>query len=254
MVGRSSADRTPGLVTLELGMSNTYLLPSRGGYLQVDTGYGWTYPDYLRALARRGIELDEIDWLFLTHHHDDHAGFLNQLTRDTEVTVIAHAAAEPLLASGANDTSRGGGYVTRRVKLLADIKMRLDRRWTLTFDPFVLRAHDRRIDHDDDALLPSIGIAGRILTTPGHTIDHLTLLLDDGSAFCGDATANMLRLAGTRHCTVFMTDMEQSYDSWRKLLAAGATTIYPAHGRPFPAEDLIGDLDAITTEQLVPFF
>lgn len=242
------------LITIKLGISNVYLLPRTDGYLQVDTSYAWKYPDYRRALAEHGVDLDDIRYLFLTHHHDDHAGFLNQLTRDADITVIAHTAAEPLLASGINDKSRGGGFVTRRVKFLADLKMRLDRKWTLTFEPFELRPGDLRVDSDNDTLLPQIGLAGRILTTPGHTIDHITLMLDGGDTFCGDAAANMLRFAGTRHCPIFMTDMEQAYESWRKLLAAGATTIYPSHGRPFPAAELARHLDAIRTDQLVRFF
>jgi hypothetical protein len=51
-----------------------------------------------------------------------------------------------------------------------------------------------------------LGIAGQILYTPGHCIDHLAVVLESGEAFCGDA-AGFLLLAGTRYCTVFMTDM-----------------------------------------------
>jgi glyoxylase-like metal-dependent hydrolase (beta-lactamase superfamily II) len=190
----------------------------------------------------------------LTHHHDDHAGFLGPLTRDNDLTVIAHRGAEALLAGGANDKSHGGGFVTRRMNLLARIKMRLDPNWTLTFPPFLLRPNDIRVDSDDDELLRSFGIPGRVLTTPGHTVDSLSVSLNDGSAFCGDAAANVFRVAGTRHCTVFMTDMDAAYDSWRKLIAAGARTIYPAHGRPFDVQLLRRDLDAHSTAELVRFF
>jgi glyoxylase-like metal-dependent hydrolase (beta-lactamase superfamily II) len=127
----------------------------------------------------------------LTHHHDDHAGFLGPLTRDNDLTVIAHRGAEALLAGGANDKSHGGGFVTRRMNLLARIKMRLDPNWTLTFPPFLLRPNDIRVDSDDDELLRSFGIPGRVLTTPGHTVDSLSVSLNDGSAFCGDAAANV---------------------------------------------------------------
>lgn len=242
------------LTTVSVGLSRIHLLPCRGGYLQVDTSYGWSYDKYRAALARNGLSVTDIRYLFLTHHHDDHAGFLNQLTRDGDVTVIAHTAAEALLASGANDRSRGGGFVSRQVKLMAGIKMRLDRKWTLTFDPFTLRPRDARVMSDNDTLLPQLGIPGRILTTPGHTVDHIVLILDSGEVFCGDAAANMLGFAGTRHCPVFMTDMDQAYASWRKMLAAGATTIYPAHGRPFPAAELSRNLDAIRTKDLARFF
>jgi glyoxylase-like metal-dependent hydrolase (beta-lactamase superfamily II) len=51
-----------------------------------------------------------------------------------------------------------------------------------------------------------------------------------------------------------MTDMNAAYASWRKLMAAGARTIYPAHGRPFDAQLLRRDLDAYRTAELVRFF
>jgi hypothetical protein len=130
---RQSPADPAGLVTLRLGISRIYLLPCTGGYLQIDTAYHRQYADYRTALARAGIGLAQLRYLLLTHHHDDHAGFLGPLTRDTDLTVIAHRDAAALLAGGANDRSRGGGFVTRRMNLLARIKMRLDPSWTLTF-------------------------------------------------------------------------------------------------------------------------
>lgn len=251
---KPASTATGQLVTLKVGISRIHLLPCIDGFLQVDTCYGWSYDAYRRALAQHGLGVRDVRYLFLTHHHDDHAGCLNELTTDGDVRVIAHAAAEPLLAAGKNDKSRGGGYVSRRVKVMADLKMRVDKKWTLTFDPFVLRQQDIRVSGDDAELLPLLGVPGRILATPGHTVDSIVLQLDSGEVFCGDAAANLFGFAGTKHCAVFMTDMEQAYESWRKMLAAGATTVYPAHGRPFPAEGLRRHLDALGTSDLVRFF
>jgi glyoxylase-like metal-dependent hydrolase (beta-lactamase superfamily II) len=241
-------------IAVPLSMSTAYLLPCHSGYLQIDTGYAWDYLRYRSMLAHAGVALPDVHYLLLTHHHDDHAGFVGDLARDTELTILAHEQAKLLLLTGTNDTSHGGGYVNRRVKLLASLKMWLDPRWTLTFPPFELRPHDILMRGDDPALLRSLGIAGSILATPGHCIDHLAVVLDNGDAFCGDAAANMLRWAGTRYCTVFMTDMEQAYQSWQKLLAAGATTIYPAHGKPFPAAKLRDNMGRFTTAGLARFF
>ncbi len=242
------------VIGLPLSMSSVYLLACPSGYLQIDTGYGRDYPGYRRRLAQAGIGLDEIKFLLLTHHHDDHAGFLNDLTRDADVTIIAHAEAAALLQSGANDTTRGGGYVNRLVKLIASVKMRLDPQWTLTFAPFTLREKDIRLPGDDNQVLRRLGIPGQILYTPGHCIDHLAVVLDTGETFCGDAAANFILWAGTQYCTVFMTDMETAYRSWQKMLAAGALVIYPAHGRPFSADKLRQNMGRIRTAALARFF
>jgi glyoxylase-like metal-dependent hydrolase (beta-lactamase superfamily II) len=241
-------------IVIPLSMSSVFLLPCQAGYLQVDTGYEHDYAAYRRGLAARGIALQDIHTLVLTHHHDDHAGFLNALTRDTPITIIAHQLARELLKSGQNDKTHGGGYVNGFIKTVAGLKMRFDPRWTLSFPPFTLREHDILLDGDDSQLLPRLGLAGKLLHTPGHCIDHISLVLESGQAFCGDAAANFLLWAGTRYCTVFMTDMPLAYQSWQKILEAGAQTIYPAHGAAFPAEKLRRNMGSIKNQALAAFF
>lgn len=241
-------------ITLPLSMSSVFLLPCSNGYLQVDTGYEHDYPTYRRNLAKAGIDLQQVRYLVLTHHHDDHAGFLNELTHASQVTIIAHAQARPLLAGGQNDKSRGGGYVNGFIKFVAGIKMRLDSRWTLTFPPFTLRERDILLNGDDPQLLRRFGVAGTILYTPGHCIDHLVVVLDSGEAFCGDAAANFLNWAGTHYLPVFMTDMEAAYRGWQKMLDTGAKVIYPSHGKPFPASRLRQHMSSVQTHDLAKFF
>jgi len=70
-------------------------------------------------------------------------------------------------------------------------------------------------------LLAEIGIAGEILSTPGHSDDSVSLLLDDGSVFTGD-----------------LTPLEAAYGeagevvkaSWQLLREKVARRVYPAHG------------------------
>jgi hydroxyacylglutathione hydrolase len=239
---------------LVLSMSSIFLSPCQGGYLQVDTGYEHDYPVYRKNLAGAGIAIENIKYLVLTHHHDDHAGFLNELACDTSVTIIAHEQAGALLKSGKNDKTHGGGYVNGFVKFVAGLKMRFDPRWTLTFPPFILREKDVLLTGDDNQILRRLGVAGQILYTPGHCVDHISIVLDNGDVFCGDAAANFLLWAGTNYCTVFMTDMDEAYRSWQKILAAGAQTIYPAHGKPFPADKLRQNIGRIKAESLASFF
>lgn len=241
-------------IKISLSMSTTYLLPALGGYLQVDTGYERDYSLYRAKLEKLGVPVGDIRYLILTHHHDDHAGFLNDLTRDTSLTIIAHEKARELLKTGANDKSCGGGYVNSFVRYIADAKMQLDPRWTLTFPPFDMRPSDLLIGADDDASLRCFGVAGKLLYTPGHSIDHLTVLLDTGEVFCGDAAASFLLIAGIKYCTVFMTNMKDAYRSWQKILDAGGRMIYPAHGKPFPARKLVENMGKIRTQDLVKFF
>lgn len=241
-------------IMIPLGVSNVYLIPCEGGYLQIDTGYEHNFRGYKNLLSMVGVKLHDIRYLFLTHHHDDHAGFLNELTSEADLTIIAHDKAKSLLLTGMNDKTNGGGYINPTIKVLAEIKMRFDPRWTLTFPPFTLREKDILISADDDQLLRKIGIEGRFLTTPGHCVDHLAIVLDNGDAFCGDAAASFLLPFGTRYCTVFMTNMEDAYRSWQKMLDARARMVYPSHGKAFAAEKLKENMGKYKTSDLVRFF
>jgi glyoxylase-like metal-dependent hydrolase (beta-lactamase superfamily II) len=238
-------------IRIPLGVSTTYLLPCRDGYLQVDTGYDRDYPLYRKRLARLGISPSQVKYLFLTHHHDDHAGFLNELCRDSDPVIIANKIARHLLTTGRNDVTHGGGYVNRLIKFLAGLKMRLDPHWTLAFPPFFLRKKDIIVDEDDSNILPEIGINGRILYTPGHCVDHQVIVLDGGETFCGDAAANFLLWAGTKYFPVFMTDMDEAFRSWRRMLAAGSKKIYPTHGKSFDAKKLRQNINKVRTMDLV---
>ena len=108
-------------INLPLSMSTAFLLPCQGGYLQVDAGYEHDYSIYRKNLSKAGVALESVRYLALTHHHDDHAGFLNQLTRDAEITIIAHEQTKALLKTGKNDKTRGGGYINGFIKLVAGL-------------------------------------------------------------------------------------------------------------------------------------
>lgn len=242
------------IIRIPLSVGSIDLIPCINGYLQVDTGYARDYPAYRRGLKKASIEISQIKYLFLTHHHDDHAGFLNDLTRDIQVTIIANHMAMELLLTGKNDKMRGDGWVSPLIRTLAETKMRFDRNWTLEFPPFALRGQDILIQGDNCEILRKIGVSGDILYTPGHCMDHQVLLLESGETFCGDAAASILLFAGSHYCTVFMTNMEESYQSWQKMLNAGARIIYPSHGKPFPAARLKEHMGKIKTSDLIRFF
>jgi glyoxylase-like metal-dependent hydrolase (beta-lactamase superfamily II) len=233
----------------------TYLMECRGGYLQVDTGYQQDYAAYRRFLEKRGIPLARIRFLLLTHHHDDHAGYLNELTRDNpEVRILAHVRAARLLQQGENDKSNGGGLLNRRIYLLFRLKQILTPDWDLTFAPFALRERDILVEEHARDLSAETGIDGLLLHTPGHSSDSISLLRKDGALFCGDLAANFLSWAGAHHATLFNEDVEQLYDAWRRVLERGAKRIYPSHGSPFDAAVLEKEMGYHRNENLVTFF
>jgi glyoxylase-like metal-dependent hydrolase (beta-lactamase superfamily II) len=89
---------------------------------------------------------------------------------------------------------------------------------------------------DEGLSLSDYGIPGRVLYTPGHSSGSVSILLDSGEAFVGDLAMNTFPLRLSPGLPVLAEDPAAVIASWELLLEAGATEVYPAHGKPFPAE------------------
>ena len=240
---------------IKLSMTRLYLLPgSTGRYTLVDTGYEGEYEQFLEQLEGAGLRIEDIGHLFLTHHHDDHAGFAARLLEARpQIIIIARGEAEPLLAAGHNNTSNGGTLLNRRIRALFHLKRRLSPDWDLSFPPVTLRPQDIRLSAERSNLGKELGFEAQAVYTPGHTSDSQSLLLPDGTLFCGDLAAHFLNFAGAHFCTLFNEDIEQVYLSWRTVLKLGARRVYPAHGRSFDAHTLRKHIDSHDRSSVIPF-
>jgi len=88
---------------IPLGVTNCYLLRCKEGFLMIDTCYFNTYGRFLKVLKKRKIDVGEIRYLLLTHHHDDHAGFAAKLAEDAGCRIIAHEKALQPLKNGRSE-------------------------------------------------------------------------------------------------------------------------------------------------------
>ena len=73
-------------------MVKNYLLETPMGIIAIDTGYPGGAKKFIRRFVRRW-PLSELKYIFLTHHHDDHAGFLADLLEAAGAKVILHPLA-----------------------------------------------------------------------------------------------------------------------------------------------------------------
>lgn len=190
----------PARVTiLNVGyLSTNYWVVSAGrSRLLVDLGYPGTMGKMRASLDRMGVPLKEIRYALATHYHIDHAGLAQEFKQaGVRLLVLeSQVGAIPLMKT-----------------------------WIKPRDQFVdITMHDNvKISFAESRkVLDSIGIAGEILHTPGHSDDSVSLLLDDGSAFTGDLTPPIL---------IGEHDTDVAAASWRLLGARGATRVYPGHG------------------------
>ena len=226
--------------SVKLGWTRCYLFRCDGGYLLIDVYYPGHYAKFEKKLARMGISVSEIKYLFLTHHHDDHAGFAAELVRNTGCKVIAHRNALSALKQGKYEgTTRPANLRVRMAVALYAQYYELFHKG-FTFPPVILTERDIVIKGDNDEFLKGIGIDGVILHTPGHTStgDSISIVLSDGSAFVGDIAMNFLQWTGVGHKPIYIYDLNVVYESWRKLRQHGAKIIYPSHGKSFSASEL----------------
>lgn len=208
-----------------------YLLETPQGIIAIDTGYPGK-ADVFKNRFEKYWPLSALKYIFLTHHHDDHAGFLGELLDMTEAKVILHQLAIPHLEEGRSFDPPEGGYSSFPASLFGRFKK--------DFSFPTVHLGDRAIIVSDETqqIFKQMGLPIRIVFLPGHTADSIGLLLTEtGQLFCGDAAMNAI-ISVARH-TIWIDDATEFGHSWDKMIALKPSRIYPSHGTPFSPSDLV---------------
>lgn len=71
------------IIYVKVSFTNCFFLKCNNGYMLIDTGYPDDYEKFVKKIKKINIELSEIKYIFLTHHHDDHSGFTTELVKNT---------------------------------------------------------------------------------------------------------------------------------------------------------------------------
>lgn len=207
-----------------------YILETPLGWIAVDTGYAGGLRRYLRRFSSIAAS-SEIKYIFLTHAHDDHTGFLGELLKKTGAQLVCSEKSLPRLASGKNAMPPGTGYTSRKAARFSAMMKHA------AVPPVVPDESAIVLRSEADQPFLAAGLPLRVLFLPGHTADSIALLLEEtGELFCGDAAGNNF-LAPARH-SVLIKDLGEYQRSWDRMLAVNPSRILPTHGKPFPPEEL----------------
>ncbi len=220
--------------TLTIGPTNCYLLNVREGYLLIDTSLPECFPQFLEKTKEIRVDPSEIKFLLLTHAHDDHAGFATKLREETGCRIMTHKNSIESLREGC--IVKVGHFLNTRARITMTL-YNLTKRRNFEYVPVTLNEDDTVIEDDDEQTLKALGVDGKIICTPGHTDDGISVITANGDAFVGDVC--MSNLSFLHYRPIEVSDLPSVFTSWQKIIENGARKIYPGHGKPFAVNDLI---------------
>ena len=185
---------------LKYSNTNTYLIKGSRGIILFDTGWAGTFSAFCREIGKLDIQVQKIDYIFISHFHPDHMGIAQEIAEYGPVIVVMDVQREYIHAAD---------YVIKKEK-------------NDTFIPIV----DDNVNYirieESRELLDTIGISGEIISTPGHSDDSISLWTDSGELFVGDL--NPLYELELHKGT-------QIEKSWNRLLKLKPETVYYGHAK-----------------------
>ena len=212
--------------TIPLGFDQCYVLEA-DGVIAIDAGSRGKAAAFVRGLERASLRPEHVRLILLTQAHWDHAGSAGELRELTGAPIALHRHEVEWLEKGLTPLPPGLTPWSRTFMVIHRLLMPLVRVPPTSVD---------RVLDDDGMSLADDGIPGRVIATPGHSPGSVSVVLDGGEVFVGDLAMNAFPLRLTPGLPIFGDDREIIADSWRRLLDAGAESVYPAHGKPFPAD------------------
>ena len=185
---------------LKYGNTNTYFIRGAKGSILLDTDYARTLQMFYKEIKKNGISLKDITYILATHYHPDHMGLVGELV-SMGVKFLVIDTQVPNLHFSDDIFSRDK---------------------TLRFLPSVPEDKAEVVACKDSRIfLASLGIDGEIVSTPSHSEDSITLVLDSGDCFVGDLEP-MEFMDGYEENKALQSD-------WEKVMSFNPRVIHYGH-------------------------
>lgn len=181
----------------------------------VETGPTVAVPNLLKGLDELGVARNEIDYIFLTHIHIDHAGGIGTAAKALpNARVVVHERGRRHLV----DPTR---LWKASVDTLGEIALR--------YGEIEAVPEERIIDASDEMEIDLGGVVLETLLTPGHAPHHLSIYCKPDKVLLSGEAAGCLCDGRPRPATPPPFDMEVSLASLDRLIAFAPDKICFGH-------------------------
>ena len=213
-------DPVPTVLTIPLGHVNVFVLCGTRPVL-VDAGYPGSAEAILVGLARHNVAPDEISLTLITHGHADHFGGAAELRTRIKAPVAMHEADAEVARQGVNPSFAASTFS--------------EKIWARRLSKGTEEPHPVEPDilFDKTLDLTPYGVAGRAISTPGHTPGSISIVLDGGSVIVGDLLMGDLLFTKQPNYPFIIDNGADLNDSIRTVLKLEPKVIYASHGGPF---------------------
>ena len=234
---------------VKLGINNLYLFKNNNGdYLLLDTGLACKENLILNKINKVIGDYNKIKVIVITHSHSDHIGnlklLLDKIKREDKIVII-HSNAKEIMLSGEKIIPNGFYKFTKYIS--KKLKHKSSKKFQKGFKN--LSEEDLKnvifLDFKDyeEFSLNEYGFENlKVIYTPGHSKDSISLVYNDEYLFCGDMIQNLFFKYPL--IPLFGDDIEELISSWKKAIEKGYSRFYPATSKSYILrEDLIKKLE-----------
>ena len=234
---------------VKLGINNLYLFKNNNDdYLLLDTGLACKEDLILNKINKVIGDYNKIKVIVITHSHSDHIGnlklLLNKIKRADKIVII-HSNAKDIMLSGEKIIPNGfykfSKYISKKLKAKSSGNFQKGFENLEEKDFKDVNFLDFK-DYEEFSL-NEYGFENlKVIYTPGHSKDSISLVYNDEYLFCGDMIQNLFFKYPL--IPLFGDDIEELISSWKKAIEKGYSRFYPATSKSYSLrEDLIKKLE-----------
>ena len=234
---------------VKLGLNNLYLFENNNGdYLLLDTGLACKEDLILNKINKVIGDYNKIKVIVITHSHSDHIGnlklLLDKIKREDKIVII-HSNAKDIMLSGEKIIPNGfykfSKYISKKLKAKSSGNFQKGFENLEEKDFKDVNFLDFK-DYEEFSL-NEYGFKNlKVIYTPGHSKDSISLVYNDEYLFCGDMVQNLFFKYPL--IPLFGDDIKELVNSWKKVIDKDYSRIYPATSRSYILRgDLIKKLE-----------